>query len=422
MPDFQIPIANQNLRRRKRWVLWGAGVTVTILCVVIGVHWLPSGPSVAASTLVLGQVQQGIFAVTVQAPGTLKSLHVRYVTAAVPGTVAAVLVQPGDPVQPGTILLRLVNSELQHLELAANLSLVDAQATLVSTRATLDNELLALQANLHSSMAEASAASLKVQAERGLEAEHVIAELDYRTAVLNAENAQMQVVLTRQRIDAFKRNETAQIAAQQAKLDAFKASVQEAQENVSDLGVTAGLAGVVQTIVPQPGQTLALGAPIAQIASVTALKAELAVAPSDAGEVEVGQKAEIQLNNANNAVIQGVVSRVSPAVIDNAVAVDVTLPAHLPEGTRPDLAVLGVVSVTSIPHTLFVTRPVGAAPNSTGQVYEMEDGGSKAILVPVKFGAASATMIQILSGLSVGAQIIVSDTSALNGASSVRVS
>lgn len=421
MPDFQIPVVNQKIRRRKRQILWGAGATVAIFCIVMGVRLVPSGPSIAASTLVLGQVQQGTFAVTVQAPGTLKSLHVRYVTASVPGTVATVMVQPGDHVQPGSVLLRLVNPQMQHLDLAAKLSLADAQATLVSTRATLDNELLALQASLHSSEAEASAATLKMQAERGLEAEHVIAELDYRTAVLNAENSQTQVALTRQRIAAFKRNENAQIAAQQAKVDAFKASVQEAQENVSDLDITAGLAGVVQTIGPQPGQTLALGAPIAQIASVNALKAELAVAPSDAGEVEIGQKAEIQLNNANNTVIQGVVSRVSPAVINNAVAVDITLPAPLPEGTRPDLSVLGVISVTRIPHTLFVTRPVGAAPNSMGQVYEVEDGGSKAVLVPVKFGAASATMIQILSGLPVGAQIIVSDTSALNNAPRVSI-
>jgi hypothetical protein len=83
--------------------------------------------------------------------------------------------------------------------------------------------------------------------------------------------------------------------------------------------------------------------------------------------------------------------------------------------------VLGQISVTSIRHTLFVTRPVGATPDSTGEVYELTDGGHQAAQVAVQYGAASATTIQILSGLPSGAQIIVSDTSAFAGAPKVSV-
>jgi HlyD family secretion protein len=421
MPDFQISETTRRQRRRSRLFLWCGGGGAAALCIAGLLYWLPNGPTVDSSTLVTAIVQSGIFAVSVQAPGTLKSRDVRYVTAAVPGTVEDVIVQPGDHVQPGSVLLHLANPQLQAAVVAARSALADAQATLVSTQADLDNQLLALQASLSTAQAAAASAALKVQAERGLEAEHVIAELDYQSSILDAADARAQVGLTSRRIAAFRRNQVAQLAAQQTRVAAFQAALDEAAQNVAALTVTAGQPGVVQSVAPQPGQTLALGDPIAQVASVTALKAVLAVAPSDAGEIEAGQSAQIALNNALDTRIDGAVTRVSPSVVDGNVAVDVSLPAQLPDGTRPDLAVLGQVSVTSIPHTIFVTRPVGAAPDSAGEIYELVDGGRKAVQVAVQYGAASATTIQILSGLPPGAEIVVSDTSAFAGAPKVSV-
>ena len=421
MPDFQLSQTIQRQRRRSRLLIWCVGGGAAALCVAGILAWLPNGPEVDSSTLVTATVQSGLFAVSVQAPGTLESRDVRYVTAAVPGTVEDVAVQPGDQVQAGSVLLHLANPQLQAAVVAARSALADAQATLISTQADLDNQMLALQASLATSQEAASSAALKVQAEQGLEAEHVIAELDYQSSVLDAADARAQVALTGRRIAAFRRNQSAQLTAQQTRVAAFQAALDEAVQNVAALTVTAGQPGVVQSVAPQPGQTLALGDPIAQVASVTALKAVLAVAPSDAGEIAVGQSAQIALNNALDTTIDGTVTRVSPSVVDGNVAVDVSLPAQLPDGTRPDLAVLGEVSVTSIPHTLFVTRPVGAEPDSPGEVYELTDGGHQAVQVAVRYGAASATAIQLLSGLPSGAQIIVSDTSAFAGAPKVSV-
>jgi multidrug resistance efflux pump len=421
MPDFQLSETIQRQRRRSRLLLWCGGGGAAALGIAGILTWLPNGPAVDANSLVTATVQSGIFVVTVQAPGTLKSRDVRYVTAAVPGTVEDVAVQPGDRVQASSVLLHLANPQLQAAVVAARSALADAQATLISTQADLDNQMLALQASLATSQEAASSAALKVQAEQGLEAEHVIAELDYQSSVLDAADSRAQVVLTRRRIAAFRRNQAAQLTAQQTRVAAFQAALEEADQNVAALTVIAGRPGVVQSVAPQPGQTLALGDPIAQIASVTALKAVLAVAPSDAGEIAVGQSAQIALNNALDTEIDGTVTRVSPSVVDGNVAVDISLPARLPDGTRPDLAVLGEVSVTSIPHTLFVTRPVGAEPDSPGEVYELTGGGRQAVQVAVRYGAASATAIQLLSGLPAGAQIVVSDTAAFAGAPKVSV-
>ncbi|WP_288006439.1 efflux RND transporter periplasmic adaptor subunit [Acidiphilium sp.] len=421
MPDFQIPDNIRRSTRRRRRLVWMAAGVLCVVAVAALFHVLPSGPSVARDTLVIARVKAGAFRVRVQAPGVLRPRGERFVTASVPGTVASVLVRPGDPVKSATVLIRLVNPHLQSLVVTAGSNLADAKATLASTVATLDDTRLTLEGALATDRAVAEAASLRAKTERGLAAEHVVARLDYRKTVLDAATAQAQVGLTERRLAAFRDNQRAQLAAQKARVGAFRAALAEAGQNVASLAVTAGEAGVVQSVAAHPGQTLALGGAIARIASLTHLKAALDVAPSQAGEVVAGQGASIRLNDQGETRIAGVVTRVSPSVEKGSVRVDVKLPAKLPPGTRPDLAVLGDIDVTTIAHTLHVARPVDARPDSRATVYELVDGGRRAIPVRVRFGATSANAIQVLSGLKAGDRVIVSDTGRFAGKAMVRV-
>jgi multidrug efflux pump subunit AcrA (membrane-fusion protein) len=421
MPDFQIPEPERRRVRQRRQLLGSVIALGGIVVVAALIEILPSGPSVARNSLVIGHVHQGAFHVRVQAPGVLKPRGERFVTAPVPGTVAQVLVRPGDPVTPGTVLVRLVNPHLQSALISARSNLADAKATLASTAATLDNTRLTLEASLATARAAAEAANLRAEAEQGLAAQHVVAQLDYRKTVLDAATAHQQVGLTEQQLAAFARNQSAQIAAQKARVAAFRAALDEAQANVSDLAVTGGETGVVQSIAAHAGQTLALGGSIAQIASLTNLKAALDVAPSEASEVVAGQTASIRLNDQGESRIIGIVTRVSPTVAKGSVQVDVRLPAPLPVGTRPDLAVLGDIDITTIARTLYVARPVDARPDSSATVYRLVDHGHRAVQVRVRFGASSANAIQVVSGLKSGDRIIVSDTGAFAGKPMVRI-
>ncbi len=420
MPDFLIPDTVQRKVRRSRRLAW-VGVAASLAAAAFGVlRFVPAGPSVSRDTLVFASVERGVFHVRVQAPGTLQSRDPRFITAPDPGTVTSVLVQPGDAVRAGEILVRLNNPSLHAVLVAAQSNLADARATLISTGADLDNQRLSLESDLATSEAAAESAALRVQAEQGLESAHIIAELDYRDALLTAKTARLQAALTRLRIAAFRRNEQAQLSAQQVRVAACLSALAEAQANVAALSITAGASGIVQSVTAQLGQTLSLGDAVAQIDSLGDLKATLSVAPSDAGNVETGQHVSIQLNDAQGTIIEGVVSRVAPKVEDDSVAVDVRLAQKLPQGMRADLAVVGEIDVTTISQTLYVPLPANTQPDAPGYVYKLVPG-SKLVRVPVQFGTASADAIQILSGLQAGDQIIVSDTSNFNNQAQVRL-
>ncbi|MGH8274165.1 MAG: efflux RND transporter periplasmic adaptor subunit [Gammaproteobacteria bacterium] len=421
MPDIQIPKAEQRRRRRKRQALIGAGVAVAIGVAVLIYFLLPTGAAVARSNLLIASVESGPLAIRVQAPGTLKPEVLRWITASSPGVAEDVKVQPGDHVKADSVLAVLANPKLKSAVVAARSDLANAQATLVSTRATLKNQLLTLQGDLASTRSNAKAARLKEKAEKDLVDQHVVSTLDYAQIKLDADNQAEQVKLTEQRIAQFKSNMAAQVKAQQAKVDALSAALDEAQAEVAALTVQAGLAGVVQAVPVQNGQTLSLGGNIARIASLKKLKAVLQVPPSEAGELTVGQKVAVTLNVGSSATIDGKVARVAPSVSNGSVDVDVSLPGDLPSGARPNLSVSGTIAIATLKQAVYVQRPVYSQPNSTQTLYKLINGGAAAVPVQVKFGRASDQAIQILSGLKPGQKVIVSDTSDFAGGKRVRI-
>jgi hypothetical protein len=139
------------------------------------------------------------------------------------------------------------------------------------------------------------------------------------------------------------------------------------------------------------------------------LKAQLKIAETQAKDVQIGQKATV---DTHNGVIPGHVSRIDPAVVNGTVTMDVSLDGALPQGARPDLSVEGTIEIERLTDVLFVGRPVHGEANSTVGLFKLEDNGSEAVRVQVTLGRTSVNTVEIVKGLQVGDQVILSDMSA----------
>ncbi len=421
MPDIAITPEVRRRRKQKRYAIIGAAAAVVIALVVWALTRTPAGPSVQRSDLWIATVRQGPLPITVSATGTFMPVVERWITAAAPGVVEMVKVQPGDQVKPDTVLATLSNPSVVSVLVQARADVANAEAQRASQHSELTNQLLNLQASLDSAKVEAEIAALKEKAERSLLSQHIVSTLDYQTIKLQAEQNAKLVTLTEQRVAAFKQSMAAQDQAANAQVAALKAVLSNRQQQVDALRVTANLEGVVQDVAVQSGQTLALGGNIARVASLKQLKVTLQVPANQAGEVVVGQSVTLELATTSTQDLNGKVIRVSPAVTNGNVDVDVIPDGDLPADTRPNLAVTGRIHIANIANTIYIQRPAYANPDSSMTLYRLADGGSDAVPVSVRFGAASDRYIQILSGLMPSDQVIVSDTSGFAGAKLVNV-
>ena len=186
---------------------------------------------------------------------------------------------------------------------------------------------------------------------------------------------------------------------------------------VEALHVRAGMTGVLQQLPVEVGQRVIPGTNIARVADPTRLKAQIKIAETQAKDIQINQPASI---DTRNGIIPGHVIRVDPAVEQGTVTVDVALDEALPKGARPDLSVDGTIELERLDNVLYVGRPAFAQDGATVGVFKLTSNG-EAVRNPVHFGRSSVNTIEILSGLNVGDQVILSDTSAYDSHDRIRL-
>jgi HlyD family secretion protein len=265
-------------------------------------------------------------------------------------------------------------------------------------------------------------AKVDAEADTKLEAEKLVDRLTALRSRTKAEQLVLRYELEQKRLAILEQNHQAQLAAQQAELERFRALLALKRKHLAELTVRAGIDGVLQRLGDrdqlQVGQQLAAGANIARVADPTRLKAEIKVVETQAKDIAHGQKAVI---DTRNGTVPGRVIRIDPAVQNGTVTIDVALQGPLPKGARPDLTVEGVIELELLPNVLYVERPVQGQSESTVGLFKLDPDGRDATRVPVKLGRSSVSTVEILEGLREGDRVILSDMSQWDAHNRVRL-
>jgi HlyD family secretion protein len=371
----------------------------------------PAAPRVDRAQVWTGTVQRGEMLRQVRGIGSLVPEKIVTVQSDTGGTVEDILVYPGTEVQPDTVLLQLGNPTLEQEAFDLAWQLKAAEARMAELQALVETERFAQEATVTRLEVDLRQAELEATASEALFAEDLEAELVSKAARARADSLQVQLKLERNRLEILERTAAAKTAVQQADLEKLRASHNLKSEQVAALRVKAGIRGVLQQLGQrerlQIGERVAPGATLAKVVRPDALKAEIKIAETQARDVRIGQPASI---DTRNGVIPGQVSRVDPAVVNGTVTVDVRLQGALPQGARPDLSVDGTIELERLTDVLFVGRPIHGQSESTVGLFRVLAGG-EARRQPVKLGRSSVSTIEVLAGLEVGDEIILSDMS-----------
>lgn len=414
-------IARPELKQRKRRRQYAMSAAALALLVIAGIGIAklgPALPSVERSSVLVDTVKRGELVREVRGPGTLVPKEIRWIAAETPARVEHIVVKPGATVTPDTIILELSNPEVEDKLLAAKTAVTAAQADLVAKRIELQSHLLDEKAALAQASADYESARMQAEAEKTVAAEGVIPAVQYKKSVIQLGAAQSRVEIEKQRVDEFSHNVTAQVAAEQARLDQLDGARDLRQRQADALHVRAGIAGVLQLVPVEEGQQVVAGTNLARVARPDDLMAELRIAETQAKDVVVGQAVKV---DTRNGVVDGKVARIDPSVQNGTVQVDVDFTGTLPPGARPDLSVDGTIEIERLPDVLYVGRPAFGQPDSEVRLFRVDPATDIATRVPVQLGKASVNLIEIRRGLKAGDQVVLSDTSAYDQHDRIRL-
>ena len=416
-------IARPNVARqkRRRQIIYIAVGIVLLALVTMGLSRLkPAAPSVERSTVWIDTVKRGSVLRQVRGLGTLVPMEgsIQWIPAITEGRVDKILELPGTAVKPDTILLEMSNPQLQQETLDASLKLKAAEADYKNLQTQLASQVLAQKSLSAQAQSEYSQAKMQSDIDTELAKLGVISQLSQKVSSQKAEELATRNEIEKQRLVNSSEVLQAQLQAKQAEVEQIRALAELKKQQFDKLRVRAGIAGVLQELPLKVGQYVTPGTTLAKVVQPQRLKAELKIAETQAKDIQLGQPASI---DTHNGVITGHVTRIDPSVQNGTVTVDVALDSALPQGARPDLSVDGTIDLEKMENVLYVGRPAFGQEQSTVGMFRLEPDGTTAVRAQVKLGRSSVNTVEILQGLKVGDQVILSDMSRWDNFDRIRL-
>ena len=416
------------------------------------------------------RAQRGPMVVAVTASGRIKPVTRVDLSFESPGRVTEVLVEEGDEVDAGQALARLKTDQLEVEVRQARAALSGAESQLAELEAgPTPEEIEQSEANLRAAEAQLAAAaanrngiaqgptdadiaaaearvtqantekeiaqdSFDLIKEEGTEKEHANYDLYTAKQELAAAQAQIEDVLSGPdgaELRAAQSNVAAAAAqrdAAQAQLDQLlagpsKEEIAEAEAQVSQAEVAvriaehaleratlrAPIAGIVTEINVTPGETPPTREAPMVLVDNTAFHITVGVDELDVSQLERGQEVEITVEALPDAEVGGTVGTISPVASQETgvVAYDVVIdlaPTEAP--LRADMSANATIVIEELSDVLQIPNWAVRIDRATGDTYVQRRANGEIGRVDVELGVRHDGVVQVISGLSEGDEVV----------------
>lgn len=245
-------------------------------------------------------------------------------------------------------------------------------------------------------------------------------EVDVTQAQNNLQNA----IIDNQRYEnAYK---TGGVTKQQ--LDNSRLQLKNAQSavraqgvRVNDTSVRAGISGMINKKMVEPGMVVATGTALFEIVNINSLKLSVLVDESQVGRIQIGQEVDINVNVLPDEKFTGRITFIAPksdASLNFPVEIEVQNRGNLKAGMYAT-ALFKTNHGAETQNMLTVPAEAFVNGVSSGQLFIVNNGTAK--LIKVTTGKVYGDKVQILSGLNGGEQVITSGQINLDNGSKINI-
>src|SRR4029079_17731968 len=177
--------------------------------------------------------------------------------------------------------------------------------------------------------ADHNKAQMQAEMNDALAKRQLVSALALRQSNMDAAPLAVRDEIAQQQLASYEESIKARLAVQQSQVDQARAILRLKQRQRDDLKVRAGLDGTLQLVPVEVGQQVNPGTNLARVANPHRLKAQIKIAETQAKDIQIGQKVNI---DTRNGLVGGIVARIDPSVQNGTITVDVAMAGELPKG------------------------------------------------------------------------------------------
>lgn len=199
-----------------------------------------------------------------------------------------------------------------------------------------------------------------------------------------------------------------------------RAEVDLARVRVDKSGIRAPFDGVITRRWIKQGQLLAANDAVFDMANFADLRAELLVPERDAVAIAAGQTVDFSVDALGSRHFEAKVERVAPVVDRDSGTVKVTVRVdNRDRSLRPGLFARMDIAFLHLANAVLMPKAAVLGSRGAEVAYVIEDG--KAHRQSIRTGYDSDSRVQVLEGLTAGAEVVVTGQASLNEGALVEV-
>lgn len=368
------------------------------------------GTSMPIPNVTITKVSGSAVADYYEATGTVSAKTTTQVSSSLLGRINSVTVSEGDAVRKGQLLIEIDDRDAKTRLEKAQAGLREAEASLIeldSSAASASAAVKTAEANEH--LAEVTFARYKELYGRrsvsGQEYDEALSRANAAASEIERAKANVQTIISkREQINA--------------RISQAKADIANSKVYASYSRIVSPVSGVIVKKFVEPGATASPGVPLLSIEDSSQYRLEAAVAESYSKLVHLGGRVNVLIDALGTGEITGIVAEILPTsdAASRSYTVKIDLPANpLLRTGQYGLARfrLSQKEAIAVPQAAIVQRG-----QLTGVFIVSPDGTVRFRIVTT--GKTSEGIVEVLSGLNEGDEIVSSDAGRLTDGAKVR--
>lgn len=375
--------------------------------------WSSADRSIDFSRIRTGVVTRGDLLRDVSVQGRIVAADHPTVVSPAQGVIST-LAKAGDVVTKGQTLARIENPELRN-------QLEQERSVLLSMRSDFERQELSSRQADSQNQQQISLLKVRLRAgEKAVERARSLYE-EKLTSVLELEKAMDDVEVTKLELNQATENavmakEAAEFEIRTTQLEQERQQliVTEVKRKITELSVEAPVSGLVSRIEVRDKDTVQPAQALFSVVDLSEFEIEVKIPENFADEVSPGTLVMIRFEDKE---YPGEVKSLSPEVEESQVKGIVTFGELAPSGLKQNQRVYTRLILDSRPDVLKIPRGPFLESMGGRQVYVIQ--GDLAHLRSINAGVVSVTEVEVLSGLNVGEEIILSDLLRFEGAETI---
>ena len=413
--DRQIPVSEQRKKKIRK-----IAIAASVAVVVLGIGaWLGSMmmPSIDRKKLMISEVDRGTIDVSVSATGNVVPAFEEIIISPISAKILEVYAHSGDSVDVGTPLLRL---DLQSAE-ADYAKALDEQEIRRQQRAqqlaSNETQLADRRMQIEVKEMELSQLEAKLRNELYLDSLGSGTRDRVRQAETTLRTAQMQLNQLRQQYQNEVKAKQADQLIQQRNDGIYERNLDAHRRTLNDARICSPRRGTLTYINTEVGSIAGGSQKIAVVSDLSHFKAECEISDNHSERVRVGGAVILRIGKER---LRGTINTVTPlsksGAITFTVVPDNMSHPRLRSGLRAEVFV-----ITSIKDDVLRIKN-GSFYSGPGDYTLFVVNGDTLLPREVKLGECNYDYIEVISGLEVGEQVVVSDMTKYKGKEKLKLS